>query len=136
MPTKYIKAAEFVCWVEPGFEPANLVNDAKAWTWVDEAEHLFLQLVTGELAMVRGGRDGIQFLVKGEDDGRTLHMELAGREVQIARIFWHTHPRVTGPSDGDLEALAILGQDESYIYEIGGDPNGTRIPPESRPPAS
>ena len=128
-----IKPAEFVCWVEPGFETAEQVNDAKAWTWEYEAEHLLLRLATGELAIVRGGRDGIQFAVKGEGDGRTLHMEVEGGEVQVTWIYWHTHPMVTGPSDGDLEALAILKQSESRIYEIGGEPDGTRITP--KPPA-
>jgi hypothetical protein len=128
-----VKPAEFVCWVGSGFETADLVNDAKAWTWEYEAEHLLLRLVTGELAIVRGGRYGIRFIVKGEGDGRTMHMEIEGREVQVERIDWHTHPRVTGPSDGDLDALAILDQEESFIYEIGGDPNGTRITPKSKP---
>ena len=132
----FVKPAEFVCWIDPDFQDADLVNDAKAWTWEYEAEHLLLRLSTGEVAVVRGGRDGIQFVVKGEGIGRSLHMEIAGREVRVARINWHTHPRVTGPSDGDLEALAILGQDESFIYEIGGDPDGTRITPKSQPPAS
>jgi hypothetical protein len=128
-----VRLAEFVCWVDPEFETADLVNDAKALTWEYEAEHLLLRLATGELALVRGGRDGVQFAVKGEGDGRMLHMEVMGREVQVAWIYWHTHPRVTGPSDGDREALAILKQAESRIYEIGGEPDGTRITP--KPPA-
>jgi hypothetical protein len=35
-------------------------------------------------------------------------MKIAGIEVQIVRIYGHTHPLATGPSDGDLEALLIL----------------------------
>ena len=108
--------------------------DAKAMTWQDEAEHLLLTLVTGERALVRGGRDGIRFTVRGEGGGRSLHLEIEGREVQVARIEWHTHPRVTGPSDGDLEALAILGQEQSQIDELGGDRDGTRITPKHGPP--
>jgi hypothetical protein len=129
-----VKDAEFVCWVEPVIEKATLVNDAKAWTWEHEAEHLLLRLTTGEMAIVRGGRDGIRFVVKGEEEGRTLHMEIEGSEVQVSWIYWHTHPRVTGPSDGDLKALEILGQEESYIYEIGGEANGTRIAQKPQPP--
>ena len=134
-PVMRVNDAEFVCWVEPGYDAADLVNDAKAWTWEYEAEHLLLRLVTGEFAIVRGGRDGIRFIVKGEGegDGRTMHLEIEGREVQVARIDWHTHPRATVPSDGDREALAILKQEESFIYEIGGEPNGTRITPKSGP---
>ncbi len=84
----------------------------------------------GRLALIRGGRDGIRFGVKGEGPGRTLHMDVEGGEMRVVRIHWHTHPLVTGPSDGDLEALAILGQDESFIYEIGGEKDGTRIRPK------
>jgi hypothetical protein len=130
-----VESAKFVCWVEPGYDPADLVNDAKAWTWEYESEHLLLRLTTGELAVVRGGRDGIRFMVEDEGDGRTLHMEIEGRKVQVSWIFWHTHPRVTGPSDGDLEALAILKQEASIIHEIGGDSNGTRITPKPKPSA-
>jgi hypothetical protein len=130
-----VRHAEFVCWVESDLGAADLVNDAKAWTWEYEEEHLLLRLTSGGRAIVRGGRDGIKFVVKGEGDGRTLHMTIEGREVQVARIDWHTHPRVTGPSDGDLEALSILKQEGSYIYEIGGDPDGTRIAPKPEPPA-
>jgi hypothetical protein len=130
-----VKPAEFVCWVETDLDTAELVNDAKAWTWEYEAEHLLLRLTSGERIIVRGGRDGIVFTVKGEGDDRTLHMEIEGREVQVARIDWHTHPKVTGPSDGDLEALSILKQEESIIFEIGGEPHGTRIAPKFRYPA-
>jgi len=127
-----VKPAEFVRWIGPGDVTDELVNDAKALTWEYEAEHGLLRLATGEMVMVRGGRDGIQFDVEGEGEGRTIHMEIEGRMVQVVRIDWHTHPKVTGPSDGDLEALAILKQDESRIYEIGGEPDGTRIAPKPK----
>lgn len=130
-----VEDAAFVCWVEPGGNTPDLVNDAKALTWEFAAEHALLRLATGGMAIVRGGRDGIRFEVEGEGDGRTLHVKIEGRSVQVERIVWHTHPRVTGPSDGDLEALAILKQDSSVIHEIGGDPHGTRIEPKPRPPA-
>ncbi len=126
------RPAEFVRWVSPSeIWAAELVNDAKALTWEHEAEHLLLQLATGGLALVKGGRDGVTFSLGGGIEARSLHMMLKGREVQVGHIYWHTHPRVTGPSDGDLEALEILGQSESVIFELGGDPNGTRIRPKS-----
>jgi len=128
-----VEPAEFVKFIEENHEKAKLVNDAKARTWSDEAEHALLRLANGKMALVRGGRDGIQFIVRGEGDRRTLQLEIAGGEFQVDRILWHTHPQVTGPSDGDLEALAILKQDASLIYEIGGSPDGTRITPKSKP---
>ena len=68
-----------------------------------------------------------------EDLFRTLH---GAKEVsQLAWIYWHTHPRVTGPSDGDLEALAILKQSASRIFELGGESDGTRIAPKPKPAA-
>lgn len=110
---------------------AQLKDEAKARTWVDGVEHLVLKLATGERCLVKGGRDGIVFLIEDQGEQRTLHMMVGERKVQVTRIYAHTHPRVTGPSDGDLEALAILGQRHSYLFEIGGDPDGTRIGPKS-----
>lgn len=127
------KIAEFLFWVAEDHEAAQIANDAKAMTWAFEAEHSLLRMADGRMALVRGGRDGIEFIVREESGLRSLQLEIEGREVRIDRILWHTHPRVTGPSDGDLKALAILGQDESLIYEIGGDPDGTRITAKPKP---
>jgi hypothetical protein len=132
MATRF-NAAKFVRRVVHGEAIGDLVDEAKARTWREEAEHLVLQLETGERLMVKGGRDGVRFTVRGEGDGRTLHMRFRDRWVRVARIYGHTHPRVTGPSDGDLEALAILKQGHSYIFEIGGDRRGTRIRPKQDP---
>lgn len=126
-----VRPAQFVRWVGSDEDPDELLNEAKALTWVSEAEHLLFKTETGERVMVRGGRDGIVFEIGGEGTARTLRMTIEGRVVRIVRIDWHTHPRVTGPSDGDLEALTTLEQDESLIYELGGDPRGTRIRPKT-----
>ncbi len=116
--------------VARGEKIEDLVDEAKARAFGELAEHMVLQLESGERLMVKGGREGIRFSVKGTNDRRTLHMNRAGREVRVIRIYGHTHPVVTGPSDGDLEALAILKQRHSYIFEIGGDRRGTRIQPK------
>jgi hypothetical protein len=128
-----VKVAKFVRLVVHGEAIEDLVDEAKHRAFVERAEHMVLQLDTGERLMVKGGRDGIRFTVQGEGDGRTLHMRFRGRRVRVTRIYGHTHPRVTGPSDGDLQALAILKQGHSYIFEIGGDRRGTRIQPKREP---
>jgi hypothetical protein len=125
-----VEIAVFVRWVGTGEVLDDLVNEAKGLTWDGWAEHSLVEVQDGRLALIRGLRDGITFRVKGEASDRTLHMDIEGREVRIIRILWHTHPLVTGPSDGDLVALAILGQDDSIIYEIGGEKDGTRIGPK------
>ena len=109
----------------------DLINEAKERAWVNSAEHLLLKLDSGERVLVKGGPGGITFDVKGPTDNPPLQMRIEGREVKIVWIFWHTHPTVTGPSGGDLKALAILGQSESIIFEIG-EPSGTRIRPKSK----
>lgn len=76
--------------------------------------------------VVSGGRDGIQFITQ---DGR-LFFEMDGKLVQVRRVIGHTHPRATGPSQGDLDVLGILRQRRSHIIEIGGDPCGTVIRPK------
>ena len=124
------RAALFVRWVDPAEDLATLVNDMKAMTWENETEYGLLEVAEGNVAIVQGNRSGITFAVAGEGDERTLLVTIDGREVQIRRLLWHTHPRATGPSEGDLKALEILRQAESIIYEIGGDLDGTRIRPK------
>ena len=75
--------------------------------------------------MVSGGSDGIEFIRQGDN----LYVEVGGQLRQVRRIIGHTHPRVTGPSDGDREVLRILEQVYSYIIEIGGESGGTVIHP-------
>ena len=57
-------------------------------------------------------------------------MTYQGKPVGVKRIYFHTHPRVTGPSDDDFKVLAILGQSRFYIFEIGGEPGGTLVRPK------
>lgn len=110
---------------------AKLIDEAKTGTWISEAEHALLRLADREVVLVKGGRDGIEFLVEGEGEQRTLHLLVEGRKMQVVWIYGHTHPRVTGPSDSDLVALAILKQPHSYLIELGGEPGGPRIEPKS-----
>lgn len=125
------KAAVFVRKVSRYEAIEALIDEAKFRAWRDQSEHMVLKLIDGERLMVKGGSDGINFVRKAEGGKTTLHMKVSGHMVRVARIFGHTHPRVTGPSDGDLAALTILGQKRSYIFEIGGDPRGTLIRPKS-----
>jgi hypothetical protein len=83
-------------------------------------------LASTKRVIVKGGRDGIEFI---ERDGK-LFIEIEGKEVQVQRIIGHTHPRATGPSQGDMDALSTLGQSRSYIIEIGGEPGGQIIRPK------
>jgi hypothetical protein len=54
-------------------------------------------------------------------------MDVEGNRVRIDRLVMHTHPLVTGPSDSDLDMLRALDQEESWLYEIGGELDGTLI---------
>ena len=80
---------------------------------------------TIQRVVVSGGRDGIEFIERGGN----LFIEMDGQLVQVRRVIGHTHPRVTGPSQGDLDALRMLDQTRSYIIEIGGESGGTLIRP-------
>src|SRR4051812_24017602 len=100
-----VEPAEFVRWVADDEDLAELVNEAKYRNWEGRAEHAILTLETGERPMVKGGRDGIRFDIEGEGDGRAVMVEIEGRRVRVVLIEWHTHPGVTGPSDGDREAI-------------------------------
>ncbi len=129
-----IRPPAFVRWVGEAELLESLINEAKARTWVAEAEHAVLTLVTGERPMVMGGRDGIRFDVEQEAGDRMIMLEVEGRRVRVDRIEWHTHPRVTGPSDGDREAVILLKQSVSRIYELGGDRDGTSFGPDKSQP--
>lgn len=123
--------AKFVREVRPGEMIVDLIGEGKAATWVNEAEHAIISLKREspgriQRVVVSGGRDGIDFI---ERDGK-LFVEMEDSPVQVQRIIGHTHPRVTGPSQGDLDALVALGQVRSYIIELGGEPGGTLIRPK------
>ncbi len=72
----------------------------------------------------KSGRGGWMPLYRCERHCRQLDM-LASPD---------THPRATGPSDGDREALRILGQGQSRIDEIGGAASGTSFGPDKARP--
>jgi len=129
-----VAAPEFVRWVRDEESTDELVNEAKYRAWSNGAEHAVLALETGERPMVRGGRDGIRFDVEGEGDELAVAVSIEGRKLRVIRIEWHTHPRVTGPSDGNREAIRRLGQSASLICEMGGDPDGTIFGPEEGKP--
>lgn len=123
--------AQFVRKVKPGETIPDLISEGKSLTWTEGAEHAVVSLEKAgpgkfERVIVKGGRDGIEFI---ERDGK-LFIEIEGKEVQVHRIIGHTHPRATGPSQGDLDALNTLGQSRSYIIEIGGEPGGQVIRPK------
>ena len=124
-----VRPAEFVRWVGPDESEDDLVDEAKDLTWSFEAEHALVTLATGLRAFIKGGRDGIEFGVVEHEGSWSLEMESGNGSVRVSRIEWHTHPIATGPSDGDREALRILGQTESRIFEIGGDRHGTTFGP-------
>ena len=120
--------AEYVRTVRRQEPLEALVEETKARAWVSNAEHAVIQLGTRERVMVRGGPDGIDFLLNADETG--VSVIIGEGAVRVRRIFFHTHPRVTGPSDGDLRVLEILGQTRAYIFEIGGDSGGTLIRPK------
>jgi hypothetical protein len=111
--------------IEQGEQLADLIAETKARAWVANAEHAVVRLITGERAMVRGGARGIEFLVGREE--KQVFIIVGEKLVQVRRLYFHTHPRVTGPSADDLEFLDILGQTRSYLFEIGGGAMGTLI---------
>lgn len=119
------RPAEFVRFVDPAESIADLMEDAKADTWTKGREHALIVAVGPEgerLLIVRGGRDGIVFDI-APDGG--IGLLVHGVAWQVARLAWHTHPRVTGPSDHDRELLARLGQATSVVFEINGPAEGT-----------
>lgn len=126
------RGAMLVRVVGRGERIADLIEEARGRTFVEMVEVAILRLEEIGRAMVQGGRDGITFDVGGDPDLETLRMDVAGRPIRVLRIYGHTHPRPTGPSDGDLEVLATLGQSRSYLFELGGDRDGTLIRPKRR----
>ena len=118
--------AKFIRVVRKTERIRDLINEGKARTWVSECEHALLTLANRQRVIVKGGRDGIDFISRSD----TLLVEVEGHEMQVRRIMGHTHPRVTGPSDHDLKVLSLLWQKRSYIFEVGGESVGTRIFPK------
>jgi hypothetical protein len=114
--------------VQRGESVRALVEETKALAWVANAEHAVIKLVTGGRIIVRGGPTGIQF--SRNSAATKVFVTISGLLNEVERIYWHTHPRVTGPSDDDLRVLEILHQSRSYLFEIGGESQGTVIRPK------
>jgi hypothetical protein len=129
------RPARFLRKVEPEELEDELINEARALTWTNEVEVALVTLTSGGRVFVSGGRDGITFGVIELVDGYpVLLVDRPGYSLMVSRIDWHTHPIATGPSDGDREALRILGQAESRVFEIGGERDGTCFGPDREKP--
>jgi hypothetical protein len=100
----------------------NLIDEAKAETWINGREHAVVVLDRDDVVLIRGGRDGIELDVDGH---LGIVVDVTGILRAVKRLAWHTHPRPTGPSDHDCHILKRLEQASSVVYEIGGDPKGT-----------
>lgn len=102
---------------------SEVVNEAKAFTWMRRCEVALLRVDSGQLLLVRGGADGIEFEVTYDE----VFVKIDGVRRRVVLLAWHTHPRPTGPSDQDRRFLAKLNQRSSVIYEMFGDGRGTRF---------
>jgi hypothetical protein len=100
----------------------DIIDEAKAETWTKGVEVALLRIVDGRRLLVSGGADGIELTVQ---TGIGVIIRLESVEVRVVELCWHTHLRVTGPSDWDRIVLELLGQELSTIYEINGEPNVT-----------
>jgi hypothetical protein len=128
MPTG--NRATYVRDVAADEDPDQLLNDLKALTWEHATEHAVLELIDGRRVVVCGGRYGIDLIhqpLSSDPLGRVrgLYVEVAGTEVRVTRLEVHVHPEPTGPSDGDMIVLEILGQEASTLYELNGPEEGT-----------
>jgi len=64
--------------IKPGEKIADLVNEAKAFTFQTGNEHALVTLANGQRALVSGNEFGIRF-----------------GQGQISRLFGHTHIRIS-----------------------------------------
>ena len=116
------RLAEFIRFITPDETLENLIDEAKAETWMNGRELAAVVLDLDEVILIRGGRDGIELNV---DARLGIVVEVEGILRAVRRLAWHTHPRPTGPSDHDCDLLQRLEQASSVVHEIGGDPTGT-----------
>lgn len=123
-----IRPALLVRAVDPSESLDEVVDEAKALTWTHRCGVALLRIDAGQLLLVRGGADGIQFDVVDEK----VFVTIEGVPRQVTLLAWHTHPRPTGPSDHDCRFLQMLRQPESFIYEMFASRNGTRFYAEDR----
>lgn len=117
-----IRPAKLVRRVSPSESWLDVVNEAKAETWTHRLEHALLKVDSGELLLVRGGADGLEFELGSERD---VFVSVDDERRRVTLLAWHTHPKPTGPSDHDKAFLRELGQPSSMIYEMFGDGRGT-----------
>lgn len=117
----------------PPDEPADeLIEDAKSRTYEHVREHAVLEIADGRRVMVCGGPFGISLGVRRSTgpvgrEGDELVVDIDGQPVVVRRLVFHTHPKPTGPSDGDFAVLNILGQRSSMLYELSGPRDGTEF---------
>jgi RHS repeat-associated protein len=91
--------------IQRGEKIADIMNEAKAYTFSTGNEAALVKLSSGERALVSGGSGGIDL-----------------GEGAVTRLFGHTHPYDApslGPSSYDIQAIKLLGQRSSYILERG-----------------
>jgi hypothetical protein len=91
--------------IRKGEKLDDLIPMIQQRTYSTGVEHAIVRLgpnsaAPGARVLVSGGRNGISFA-----------------KDEISLLFGHTHPRITGPSSADFEALRKLGQHRQYIFE-------------------
>jgi len=131
--------AKFVRWVGVEEPFGEILEDAKGRTWEFCAEHAVFQLADGRRVMVKGAQWKIDLELGTPNDpfGRMvglLYVDVGDAEPNqpVASIEFHTHPKPTGASDADMRLLELLGQTESVVFEINGEPEGTTFRPKQR----
>ena len=115
---------KFVAWIDGDPMDRWLIDEVKGLTFSEYAEFALVTTDEGRYVLVKGGRKGILFELDG--DGHMLVGTPLGNN-RVAALVWHTHPFPTGPSDHDRGVLRLLGQEESIVFEINGDQEGTRV---------
>jgi RHS repeat-associated protein len=88
--------------IQKGEKIDDIINEAKALTFMTGNEHALVKLANGNRALVSGGPGGIRL-----------------PRDQIQRIYGHTHPTAAPPSAADFRSLQELGQSKQYIFHGG-----------------
>jgi hypothetical protein len=115
--------AELVRHVLPHERMDDLVDEAKSLTYEHFREFAVVETQGGARALLRGGRYEIELQRSvgndpfGRPPGRIFFLH-DDEEVYVTRLVFHTHPKPTGPSDGDCDVLRLLGQKDSMLYEL------------------
>lgn len=116
--------ALFRRWVAKDEPTLRLADEARYEAFLSHVEQALIRFSDGRRGLVSGDVGSISFEVS--DSGRVV-VNVDGQMLEVKELIWHTHPMVTGPSDGDFRMLEQLNQASSVIYEAGGDPQGTRF---------